>query len=71
MGSTQDSSEALSLLPPAPFKTIAEIQEMPHAFLAKRPFANVIGFVKDYMAPIPTRGSGMSETGDRSGSTRH
>ncbi len=59
--STQDSGEISSSelrLPPG-FEKIEDIMNMPNERLQKNPLVNVIGLVKDYQPPIPTKGTGM------------
>lgn len=46
------------LKPPAPFETIAALLNMPDSRLLQKPLVNVIGFVKDFRAPIMTNGVG-------------
>lgn len=53
--STQDSSHAA--LPPG-FKTIAEIRSLSNEDLQAKLPVNVIGFVKDFMPPKQTGGTG-------------
>jgi hypothetical protein len=60
MISTQDAEENSSLELPLPpgFEKIEDLMSMPSERLQKSPFVNVIGLVKDYQPPIPTKGSG-------------
>jgi protection of telomeres protein 1 len=61
MISTQDSEENSSLELPLPpqFEKIEDIMRMPSERLRKNPLLNLIGLVKDYQPPIPTKGVGM------------
>jgi protection of telomeres protein 1 len=61
MISTQDSEENSSLELPLPpqFEQIEDIMRMPSERLKKSPLVNLIGLVKDYQPPIPTKGTGM------------
>ena len=45
-------------LPPQ-FEQIEDIMRMPSERLKKSPLVNLIGLVKDYQPPIPTKGTGM------------
>jgi hypothetical protein len=62
MISTQDSEETSSLELPLPpgFEKIEDLMSMPTERLQKSPLVNIIGLVKDYQPPIPTKGSGMN-----------
>jgi len=61
MISTQDSEEISSSELPLPphFEKIDDLIHMPTERLQKSPLVNVIGLVKDYQPPIPTKGPGM------------
>jgi hypothetical protein len=51
-------SESLPTVP-LDFKTIQEIQNLPNEDLQRKIIVSVIGFVKDFQPPTPTRGTGM------------
>jgi hypothetical protein len=61
MISTPDSEEnsSLELPPPPQFEKVEDIMRMPSERLRKSPLVNVIGLVKDYQPPIPSKGTGM------------
>jgi protection-of-telomeres protein 1 len=44
---------------PSGFKTIEEIQNLPNEDLKKQILVSVIGFVKDFQPPVPTKGTSM------------
>jgi hypothetical protein len=44
---------------PSGFKTIEEIQNLPNEDIKNQIKISVIGFVKDFQPPVPTRGTGM------------
>jgi hypothetical protein len=44
---------------PSGFKTIEEIQNLPNEDLKKQILVSVIGFVKDFQPPVPTKRTGM------------
>ena len=44
---------------PQGFKTIEEIQNLPNEDLKKQILVSVIGFVKDFQPPVPTKGTSM------------
>lgn len=44
---------------PTGFKTIAEIRELSNEQLKARVLVNVFGFVKDFMPPKETKGTGI------------
>jgi protection-of-telomeres protein 1 len=52
-----DSESLPTVLPE--FKTIEEIQNLPNEDLQKKIIVSVIGFVKDFQPPVPTKGPGM------------
>jgi protection-of-telomeres protein 1 len=51
-------SESVPTVPQG-FKTIEEIQNLPNEDLKKQILVSVIGFVKDFRPPVPTRGTSM------------
>ncbi|KAH6723885.1 hypothetical protein BKA61DRAFT_587294 [Leptodontidium sp. MPI-SDFR-AT-0119] len=53
--STPGSSQALAL--PPGFKTIEEIRSLPNEQIVRKVAVSVIGFVKDFMPPIQSRGT--------------
>jgi hypothetical protein len=61
MISTQDSEDLSSSELPLPrdFENIEDLMSMPTERLQRNPRVNVIGLVKDYQPPIPTKGTGM------------
>jgi hypothetical protein len=72
-GSLEPSSSAPSL--PSGFLTIEGIQSIPSEKVKAGTMVNLIGFVKDYQPPIPTRGTGTlsslrSHTGYTNGLAR-
>lgn len=54
----QSQGTAPLMKPPEPFETIAALLEMPDSRLLQQPLVNVIGFVKDFRAPMKTKGGG-------------
>ena len=62
MVNTQDSlgcsPELIRPLPPQ-FENVQAVYSMPSERLKQSPLVNVIALVKDYMPPIPTKGTGM------------
>jgi hypothetical protein len=61
MISTPDSEEnsSLELPPPPQFEKVEDIMRMPSERLRTSPLVNLIGVVKDYQPPIPTKRTGM------------
>lgn len=61
MISTPDSEENSSLELPLPpqFEKVEDIMRMPSERLRTSPLVNLIGVVKDYQPPIPTKRTGM------------
>jgi hypothetical protein len=61
MDSTQtsvESSKEAGRSPPKGFESIKSIDNMTGDQIKKGPLVNVIGMVKDYMAPVATKGTG-------------
>lgn len=52
------SSELIRPLPPQ-FESVQSVFSMPSERLKQSPLVNIIALVKDYMPPIPTKGTGM------------
>ncbi|RDW88478.1 hypothetical protein BP6252_00510 [Coleophoma cylindrospora] len=52
----QSESTACLMKPPMTFETIAALLNIPDSRLLQQPLVNVIGFVKDFRAPIKTNG---------------
>ncbi|RDW94944.1 hypothetical protein BP5796_00707 [Coleophoma crateriformis] len=57
----QAESTACLMKPPTTFETIAALLNIPDSRLLQQPLVNVIGFVKDFRAPIKTNGMGKSQ----------